>query len=313
MMKTKLLDVYNDTVNGSVNNQYPTLQDEFVQPCLWYMVGTRTSGKSFLTSKFLKQSQKHDLFDRIYIVTPSFNSNKSYFKDYIHEEDIYEPTGSSISEVIAEVEAERDEWERYLEDVEMYKQFKRDIPKTDHVDDETILTYHEKSFFEKKPEWKYGSIEPPKSLLILDDIIGSPAIANGSGLNKIATLNRHLAPLKDDFIDKKGNVRSACGLAVIILSQSYRFQNGIGRILRENLSLLTLFANKQEKQMSVIKEELGSVIDEDLFEKAYEYATAKPYGNLTIEFQPKCKTKVFRKNLNEVICFEELGKCECKK
>jgi uncharacterized protein YqgQ len=149
--------------------------------------------------------------------------------------------------------------------------------------------------------------------LILDDIIGSPAIANGSGLNKIATLNRHLAPLKDDFIDKKGNVRSACGLAVIILSQSYRFQNGIGRILRENLSLLTLFANKQEKQMSVIKEELGSVIDEDLFEKAYEYATAKPYGNLTIEFQPKCKTKVFRKNLNEVICFEELGKCECKK
>ena len=72
-----------------------------------------------------------------------------------------------------------------------------------------------------------STVEPPKSLLILDDVLGSPAILQSSGLTKIATLNRHIAPLQENY---KG--RSACGLAVIILSRSYKMQNGISRSLR---------------------------------------------------------------------------------
>ena len=75
---------------------------------------------------------------------------------------------------------------------------------------------------------------------------------------------------------------------------------------------MTLFLNKQPKQLDVIREELGSVIDSDMFDRAYEFATREQYGNLTIDFRPKCKTKVFRKNLNEVVVFPELGKCTCK-
>ena len=67
-------------------------------------------------------------------------------------------------------------------------------------------------------------------------------------------------------------MRAPAGLAVI-LCQSYRMQNGISRSLRENLSLFTLFKNKQPKQLEAIKEELGSVVDIDKFEKSYEYAT----------------------------------------
>jgi len=318
-MKTKKLDIYNDKIDGAVNNQYRTLQDEFIQPFLAYVIGTRTSGKSYLASVFLKQSQKHHLFDRIYIITPSMNSNRAYFGEYINEEDVYEPTRDSISQVIKSVEADRDDWQTYLDEMRMYKQFKKDFKRTTtRIDDYALLNYYERNFFNEPPKWKYfdtngGYNEPAKSLLILDDVIGSPAISQSSGLSRIATLNRHIAPLQENFTDNLGNIRSAAGLAVIILSQSYRFQNGIGRVLRENLSLLTLFKNTQAKQMEVIKEELGSVVDEDMFVKAYNFATKEPYGNLTIDFKPKCKTKVFRKNLNEVICFEELGKCECDK
>ena len=105
----------------------------------------------------------------------------------------------------------------------------------------------------------------------------------------MATLNRHIAPL-----EKPHSGRSACGLAVIILSQSYRMQSGISRVLRENLSLLTLFKNKQEKQMDAIKEELANVVDTHLFEQAYEYATREKHGNLTVDFRPKCPTLTFR-------------------
>ena len=316
-MQTKRLAVYNDPISGAVNNQYRTLPDEFVQPMLAMVVGTRTAGKSYLASVFLKQSQKHHLFDRVYIITPSMNSNRAYFGDYIKDEDVFEPTKSSIADVIKEVEKDRDDWETYLEDMKMYKKFKSDFSKNRPIDDYDLINYYQKNFFKEAPVWKYyatngGFNEPPKSLLILDDIIGSPSISQSSGLSKIATLNRHIAPLKENFTDSAGNIRSASGLSVLILSQSYRFQNGISRILRENLSVLILFKNKQEKIMATLKEELCSVIDEDMFDKAYEYATRTEYGNLSIDLKPKCVTKTFRKNLNEIIIFPDM-KCTCKK
>ncbi len=64
--------------------------------------------------------------------------------------------------------------------------------------------------------------------------------------------------------------------------------------------------------MEVIEEEIGSVIDIYKFQKAYDYATREKYGNLTIDFNPKCPSKTFRKNLNECLIFDDL-KCTCKK
>ena len=153
------------------------------------------------------------------------------------------------------------------------------------------------------PTWKYSKEEPPKSLLILDDVLGSQAILQSSGLTKIATLNRHIAPL-----DKNHSGRSAGGLSVMILTQSYKMNNGISRVLRENLSLLTLFKNKQKKQLDAIREELSNVVSVDLFNKAYETATDEKYGNLTIDFNPKENKYIFRKNLNELLVFPELNK-----
>ena len=72
------------------------------------------------------------------------------------------------------------------------------------------------------------------------------------------------------------------------------------------LSLLTLFKNKQEAQKKAIKDELANIVDEELFDKAYEYATRDKYRSLTVDFNPKCSSKVFRKDLNQVIIFDEL-------
>ena len=63
---------------------------------------------------------------------------------------------------------------------------------------------------------------------------------------------------------------------------------------------------------SLIVEELANVVDEQLFTTAYDYATRDRFGNLTVDFKPKCGTQVFRKNLNEVILFDELT-CDCQK
>ena len=75
-MKVKRLNVYNQNPDDQVNNEYPTQPDAFKQPCLQMIVGQRTAGKSYLTSKILAQAKKDNTFDKIYIITPSFNSNK---------------------------------------------------------------------------------------------------------------------------------------------------------------------------------------------------------------------------------------------
>jgi hypothetical protein len=308
-MNIEKIDIYNDNPKDGVNNEYPTPKNSFRQPCLQMIVGVRNTGKSFLTSKILAQAKKDKTFNRIYIVTPSFKSNEAYFGEYINEEDVFEPTRDSINNVIKCVEDDRDEFEEYLVKKELYKKYKKDIANKPFmsINPENLLQYMDYGFFEEEPIWKYDKVEPPKSLLILDDVIGSPAILQSSGLSRVATLNRHLAPL-----DTPHSNRSACGLAVIILSQSYRLQNGVSRLLRENLSLLTLFLNKQEKQLEAIREELANVVDVDLFEKAYDYATKEKFGNLTVDFRSKCNTMTFRKNLNQLIKFPEL-KCECNK
>ena len=298
-MKTKKLPIFTKDPEAGVSNEYPTSKLAFRQPCLWYISAVRNSGKSFLASKFLAQAHKDETFDRIYIITPSFKSNEAYFGKYIKQMDVYNPTKESISQVIASVEADRDEWEKFLAEQKAYKQFKSKFMHME-MNDEMLLMYNDMGFLDSEPKWKYKTVEPPKSLLIMDDILSSGAISASSGLMKIATLNRHIAELQQDY---KG--RSACGLAVIILSQSYRMQNGqgIGRSIRENLSLFTMFKNKQPKQYEAIKEEIGSVVDMDRFDKAYQYATAEKYGNLTVDFKPKQEELTFRKKLNEAIIF----------
>lgn len=301
-MKTKALQVYHDTPKEGVDNLYPTSKDSFKQPCLHMIVGQRTSGKSYLCSKILAQCARDQCFDIVYMITPSFNSNQAYFGKYVKEENVYQPTKESIQHVIQRVEADRDEWERYLAEKEEYQKFKQTISQNVFVPDQTLLYWMDRGFLNrsnKEPKWKYKREEPPKSCLILDDCLSSPAILQSSGLTQCATLNRHIAPLQHAH-----SGRSACGLAVMILSQTYRMQNGLGRCLRENLSLLTLFSNKQQKQLECIKDELANVVDEDKFMQAFRYATKEKYGNLTIDFIPKDSQKVFRKNLNECIIFD---------
>ena len=267
------------------------------------IVGVRNTGKSYLTSTILAQAKRDKTFDVIYIVTPSFNSNKAYFGEYILPENVYEPTKDSISLVIKRVEQDRDEFEQYLKEVEEYKLYQKEIKNRplSSFNPETLMYYLDMGFLDnEKPEWKYGEpAQAPRSLLILDDVIGSPAISHSSGLTKIATLNRHIAPLTENHKD-----RSACGLAVIILTQTYKMVGGLQRAMRENVSLLTLFQNKQEKQLDSIRDELANVVDIDKFNKSYEYATSEKYGNITIDFSPKSPEYTFRKNLNELIIFD---------
>lgn len=293
------LDVCKHKPKHSVDNEYNTGDRSIRQPALHMVVGQRTSGKSYLASQMLHQAMKEHTFDVVYMVTPSFDSNREYFQKFVTPSNVFDPTKKAIDEVIGRVEQDRDDWVEFLDRKRRHKDGPVVAPAS------PLLNLFGMSAA-PPPKWKYQREQPPRSLVILDDVIGSPAIAQSSGLNRIATLNRHIAPLPDVFVDSDGSRRSACGLGVWILSQTYRMQGGIGRVLRENCSALTLFKNRQAKQREAILQELGSVISEDLIEDAWDQCCTddKPHGNLTIDFRPKCKSLTLREGMRTALIYD---------
>lgn len=312
-MKIDKLNVYSGNPPSGVDNEYPTNDLALRSPFFWLINGVRNTGKSHLLSKYLEQAKRDKTYNRIYLISPTFLSNYAYFGQYLLPEDAHEPTKEAISEILAKIEEEKVLWDTYVEEMELYKLYKKTMNDDKNVDADLIiklsnLGYLSTSKVPEKPKWIYPVAEPPKSLLIFDDVMNTPALCVAGGFNRLAIMSRHISPLQKTFTYPNGKTRSACGVSCVILTQSYRAGSnmGCGRLVREQLSHFTTFQNKQAAQRQAIKDELASSVDEDLYQQAYDYATSEKYGNLTVDFKPKMKSLTFRKNLNEAIVFDEL-------
>ena len=138
---TKKVSLYGkDTEpNKGVSNAYDSvIQGGIDGNCLLGIFGLRNSGKTYTCSKIVNQAQKTNVYDRIYLITPTFLSNKSYFGKHIDEEDVFEPNRDSIKQVIESVEQDRDDFEKYLQDLEDYNEFMKKLnSKKDLFTDET--------------------------------------------------------------------------------------------------------------------------------------------------------------------------------
>ena len=302
----KVKNIFEKAPKNKFSNEWKTSHYMFRQVALHLISGTRGSGKSYLASKILRAGIQENLYDRILFISPSFLSNKKQFEDLgVAEEDVFKPEKTAIQDCINVVEQERDEFEEYLDQMELYNKMVNSKDDTEFSDQELINM--ESLFIGEefvKPTWKRDIIRPPQIILVMDDILSTPAVTGSSGINRVFMTNRHIGELK------RGG---ALGLSVLILTQTYSTTagHGIGRGLRENLTELTIFETKQEKQLDKMMEEMGGAIDPVKFKLAYDYAMKERHDNLTISFSPKCPTLTFRRNLNEIIIFDD-DKAECK-
>lgn len=334
MATTVDLHTYDQTPPQPVDNEYETDPLSLRQPMLMYMVGSRHSGKSYLCHQFLRTDAKY--FNRIMMITPTFNSNRAYWQfPNLSESDVISPHRTdAINEVIRRVEMDRDEWDSYVKKCKAYKELQADLKNKQYEwGDEELRLLDELGFLNReppKPPWWVKKGEEPapiKTLCILDDVVGCRCMANsskgngglvdidgtplelGNGLTRIGIGNRHVAPLAEPHVAKNGLVRSACGLALILLSQSYTMKDaGVARPIRENCTHLVIFRNRQKKQLQTMVEELA-VVEEDRFWSAYNKAISEPYGSLLIDFRPKDDILMFRQGLSKAIIVPEKVEC----
>ena len=58
---------------------------------------------------------------------------------------------------------------------------------------------------------------------------------------------------------------------------------------------------KDQNQLKKIHEEIGSDVDLEQFDKFFTYATSKPFGFLTVDFNAKAPDQTFRCCFNEYL------------
>jgi len=302
-MKTKNVNIVKLQLPKKTAFTIPT-DDEFIKlHTLMVLNAKRGGGKTLNLCNFLKVARDKNYYDKLFCITPSYNSNKEILDiAYIQEEDIIEPTKDSINEVLKRCEGEKEEWDEFLVKKELYNQFKKDKNKPIHkILDDNLIDYYNYNFWEEEPIWKYPIEQPPRLGIILDDCLNTDVMAcRTSGLVNLCIRHRH--------------VLDGLGVSVFMLVQSYCAMGGVPRVIRENTTHLLLFKINQDNQIKKIKEECDLPIKDEEFDELLATCHNEDYQFLLIDFSAKCKTKMFRKGWNEYLIPPSLeGKCKCKK
>jgi hypothetical protein len=236
-------------------------------------------------------------FDRVFLVTPTYASNKTLWDTVpVLEEDALEPTRSCLKEVLKRIDTEKKEYDEYLERANKYAEFQallsvETMGMTSEVA-KRVLAYDKLGFFEQAPpKWRYGDgSHPPRLALILDDCLGTPVFLPSAGLTSFCVSHRH---------------HSGIGCSVFMLTQSYCAKESVNRAIRENTCVLMLFKCVQEAQLQKIYEECDIPISYPAFIEMATDVFKQPYSFLTIDFQCKEKRMRFRRNFNEFLPYTE--------
>lgn len=268
--------------------------DDFIKlHCLWISIAKRGGGKTLSLAHFLKAARDKNYFDRLILITPTYNSNKNMWDICdIDDDDVIEPEVSSLRKVIDILNDEKKDWDEFNRMKELYKKFKKDVREKPvrFWTPDSLIDYESCGFFEHMPEWKYPQENPPRIALIIDDFIGTDLCKPTARLVNFCIRHRHLA--------------DGLGCSVFMLAQTYSALGGIPRPIRENATHLQLFRNKDGAQMKKIHSEIGQDIDLDRFDAMFRYCTegeGNEHSFLFVDFHPQSKDKAFRKNFNEYL------------
>lgn len=274
---------------------------------LTILSGKRGGGKSVAVANLVKKAKQKGYFDRVFLVSPTYESNKLIWDIAgIEEEDVYEPTVDVLFKIQDMVQAEKEEWENFVAEKELFKQYKKDM-KTKHtinqVDDERMIMYYDLGFMDMKsiPKWKYKNEVPPRLAVIIDDAMGTDL------------MNKRTAGLTN-FCIKHRHIGDGLGISVFMLVQSYCANGGIARPIRENTTNLFLFKINDEKQIAKVKEECDLPVTDEEWNQLCSTAHEKQFNFLMIDFSSKCKAKMFRNGFSEYMIPKSLeDKCMCPK
>jgi hypothetical protein len=199
--------------------------------------GKRGGGKSVAIANLVRTARQKGYYDRVWLITPTYNSNKDIWDIAgIQAEDVMEPDMGCINTLKKLVQADKDEWDEFLSDKELYAKYTKDMHSFEKINDNCLMNYMDKGFFQptyNKPVWKYPIERPPRLACIIDDCMGTDLMSKRTaGLTNLCIRSRH--------------VGDGLGISLFMLVQSYCSHGGVARPIRENCTHLMLFKINDE-------------------------------------------------------------------
>ena len=254
--------------------------------------GKRGSGKSVAITSLMRMLP----FDRIFIISPTVQSNKALLDDLnIDDEDVYSDPDdeSNILDIINKVEQEVQDYENYHHQLAMYKKFKKLLTNPlVQIPDEMLLAFYGDDGNFSEPTHRWNGRKPVLALFV-DDCQATKMFRSKRFQNMI-TRHRHIGMFSEG---------GALGLSVFIAIQNYKASGQpCLRAIRNNATHLIVFKTKDEKEFQDIYSEVAGEIDFDTFKSVYDQATAGDHNFLFIDLHKKPHhPSMFRQNFDKFI------------
>ena len=264
--------------------------------CICVVLGKRAAGKSFFISNLMDWLD----FDRILIISPTYESNYAQFKRLgVARDDIFDPDDKQVvQKVIDIVNAERDDLLEYRQKLAMLKELKANI-KNPYDLSENYGLFSEFIGLDGNwitPEHKWGG-RKPKMAVFVDDAQSTAIFRNRQFLN-LVTRSRHIGSFEGD--------EASIGISMFIAIQNYTSQGGgLPKTVRGNLTHFACFRNKNINELNLIASEMSGEVSPEKFMEAYDYVMSDQedkHAFLFVDLHKKDNhPSMFRKNYTEFI------------
>jgi hypothetical protein len=246
----------------------PYPQELFRLHTLAAFFGPRGSGKTNGAVLLAKKYLDYGSFTRVYVISPTYESNPAFEVLNAAPEDVYTDLGTiltSIQQIIAKIEADADVYRNELEYGEMY----------DKAAADQRLTAAEQIRLEREGYREPHDMEKPYPLIIIDDCSHSQ-IYSTSRSNPFVNLC-----LRHRHIGGEGY-----GCSIFMLVQN--FKTGVPKPIRQNLQQFFIWRTADRGQLEAMWDEFANLIDFTSFVKLYHLAVDGDRHNfMTVDINPQ--------------------------
>ena len=270
-----------------------TDEDQIKLATIVLAVAKKGFGKSYFLSNLLKWLK----FDRIIVISPTFESNFTQFKHLnIQAEDVFDPDDPDVIQKTTNiVNQERDDLIEYRQKKQILKELKSVYGNPSQIDDEYLFSEYIDPVTRqwKPPEHKYGGKRPVMACFI--DDAQSTAIFRNKAFINMALKHRHLGSMQGD--------EASLGISLVIAVQSYTSTGGaLPRAIRNNTNCLALWRTKNIKELKLISEEMAGSVSPEKFMEVYDFIMQdpSPHTMMFVDLHKKDNhPSMFRKNYTE--------------
>jgi hypothetical protein len=274
----KCCDLANTKVKAVLPPSPNTPDGLFRLHTLAAFIGARGSGKTNACVLLAQRYLDEGVFNRIFIISPTFESNPQFETLKPDPNDVYKSIANAtvdLTEILEKVKEDVDDFEKREEYKKIYNRW---VHGHASMRDMNVLEANEF----KRPL----NLPKPCPLLIIDDMSHSP-LYQPSRKNPFINLclrHRHLHRV---------------GISIFMLVQT--FTSGIPKCLRQNVQQYFLWPTHDMTQLEAMYHEFANICSYEQFLEVFRAATSQPHSFLTIDVNAADETQRFRRNFDTAL------------